>query len=98
MRRMIRVWTVVFCHWALHSQAAVLDPWAFTSLGILNVSETLNINTDMLVLTGGAAYTGVLDPVSVAGIFRTHADVGAADLNPVYKLDCSFFSVAKTTY
>jgi hypothetical protein len=36
--------------------------------------------------------------VSVAGIFRTHADVGAAGLNPVYKLDCTFFSVAKTSY
>ena len=36
--------------------------------------------------------------VSVAGVFRTHADVGAAGLNPVYKLDCSFFDVAKTSY
>lgn len=36
--------------------------------------------------------------VSVAGVFRTNADVGAAGLNPVYKLDCSFFSTAKTSY
>ena len=50
-------------------QAAILNPWAFTSLGTLNASETVNINTDILVLTGGATYTSVLDPVSVAGIF-----------------------------
>jgi hypothetical protein len=36
--------------------------------------------------------------VAVAGIFRTHADVGAAGLNPVYKLEASFFSAAKTAY
>ena len=35
--------------------------------------------------------------VSVAGVFHTHADAGAAGLNPVYKLECSFFSVAKTS-
>ncbi len=69
MRWMMRVWTVVFCLWVLPSQAAVLDPWAFTSLGTLNASETININTDTLELTGGASYTGVLDPVSGAGIF-----------------------------
>lgn len=36
--------------------------------------------------------------VSVAGTFRTHADVGAEGLHPVYKLECSYFSVAKTSY
>ena len=60
MRWMIRVWTVVFCLWALPSYAAVLDPWVFTSLGSLNASETVNINTDMLVLTGGATYASTL--------------------------------------
>jgi hypothetical protein len=69
MRWMIRVWTVVFCLWAIPSQAAVLDPWAFTSLGALNASETVIVNTDTLALTGGAAYTGVLDSISGAGIF-----------------------------
>lgn len=36
--------------------------------------------------------------VSVAGVFRTNADVGAAGLYPVYKLNCSFFSTAQTSY
>ena len=36
--------------------------------------------------------------VSVAGIFQTNADVGAAGLNPIYKLKCSHFSTAKTSY
>ena len=69
MRWMKLVWTVVFCLWAIPSHAAVLDPWAFTSLGTLNASETISINTDTLELTGGASYAGVLDPVSGAGIF-----------------------------
>jgi hypothetical protein len=76
MRWMIRVWTIVFCLWALPSHAAVLDPWAFTSLGTLNTSETVIINTDTLALTGGAAYTGVLDPVSDAGIFSFNDNNG----------------------
>ena len=81
MRWMIRVWTVVFCLWALPSYAAVLDPWVFTSLGSLNASETVNINTDTLALTGGAAYTGVLDPVSGAGIFAFHDITAPKSLN-----------------
>jgi hypothetical protein len=66
---MIRAWTVAFCLWALPSQAAVLDPYAFTSLGTLNSSETISINTDTLQLSGGASYTGMFDPISGAGIF-----------------------------
>jgi hypothetical protein len=69
MRWMMHVWTVVICLWAIPSQAAVLVPWAFTSLGTLTASEAISINTDTLALTGGASYTGVLDPVSGAGIF-----------------------------
>ncbi|MEI8014183.1 MAG: hypothetical protein WCH20_05015 [Nitrospira sp.] len=69
MRWMIGAWTVAFCLWALPSHAAVLDSWAFTSLGTLNASETVIINTDTLELTGGASYSGVLDPVSGASIF-----------------------------
>jgi hypothetical protein len=36
--------------------------------------------------------------VSVAGVFHTQADIDEEGLNPVYQLDCSFFSVAKTAY
>lgn len=36
--------------------------------------------------------------VSVAGTFHTHSDLQDGDLRPVYQLDCSFFSVAKTSY
>lgn len=64
-----RLWLVVFCLWTVPSQAALLDPWAFTSLGTLNTSDAITINTDTLQLTGGASYTGVLDPVTGAGIF-----------------------------
>jgi hypothetical protein len=77
---MIRAWTVVICLWAIPSQAAVLDPWAFTSLGTLHASDTVHINTDTLALTGGAAYTGVLDPVSGAGIF-TFDDITGTNLS-----------------
>lgn len=80
MRWIIRVWTIVFCLWALPSQAAVLDPWAFTSLGRLNAPETISINTDTLELTGGASYAGVLDPVSGAGIF-TFDDITGTSLS-----------------
>jgi hypothetical protein len=76
MRWMMRAWTIVFCLWALPSHAAVLDPYAFTSLGTLNSSETINIDTDTLQLTGGASYTGVLDPVSGAGIFTFDDIIG----------------------
>jgi hypothetical protein len=72
MRRIAMVWKwVVVCSllWTLPSQAAVLDPLAFTSLGMLNATDSISINTDRLQLTGGASYTGVLDPVSGAGIF-----------------------------
>lgn len=80
MRWMMRVWTVVICLWAIPSQAAVLDPLAFTSLGTLNASETISINTDTLQLTGGAAYSGLLDPVSGAGIF-TFDDITGTNLS-----------------
>jgi hypothetical protein len=80
MRRMIRVWTVVFCLWALPSQAAVPDPWSFTSLGTLTASETININTDTLELTGGVSYSGLLDPVSGASIF-TFDDISGTNLS-----------------
>ena len=77
MRWMIRAWTVAFCLWALPSHAAVLDPWAITSLGMLNSSETISINTDTLALTGVAAYSGLLDPIVGAGIFTFHDITGA---------------------
>ena len=80
MQVMIRVWTVIFCLWALPSHAAVLDPWAFASLGTLNASETISINTDTLQLTGGGSYSGLLDPVSGAGIF-TFDDITGANLS-----------------
>lgn len=76
MRWMMCAWTVAFCLWALPSEAAGLDPWAFTSLGTLNASEPISINTDTLQLTGGASYAGVLDPVSGAGIFAFDDFVG----------------------
>jgi hypothetical protein len=80
MPRMMLVLTVVFCLWALPSQAAVPDPWTFTSLGTLNASETISINTDTLALTGEASYSGVLDQVSGAGIF-TFDDISGANLS-----------------
>jgi hypothetical protein len=55
----------------------VLDPWAFTSLGTLNASQPIIINTDTLALTGGETYTGLLDPVSGAGIFAFDDITGA---------------------
>jgi hypothetical protein len=64
MRWMMPVWTVLFCLWAIPSQAAVLDPWAVTSLGTLNASEPVDIDADML------------DPVSGAGIFTFHDITG----------------------
>lgn len=77
---MTRILTVVICLWAIPSQAAVLDPWAFTSLGTLSTSESISINTDTLALTGGASYSGVLDPVSDAGIF-TFDDINGTNLS-----------------
>ena len=55
--------------WTVPSQAAGLDPLAFSSLGTVSTTDTISINTDTLQLTGGASYTGVLDPISGAGIF-----------------------------
>lgn len=72
MWRMATVWKwVVVCSllWTLPSQAAVLDPLAFTSLGMFNATDSISINTDTLQLTGGASYTGVLDPVSGVSLF-----------------------------
>lgn len=72
MRRMAVVWAwLVVCSllWTVPSQAALLDPLAFTSLGTLSTTDTISINTDTLQLTGGASYTGMLDPVSGVGIF-----------------------------
>lgn len=56
--------------------------------------------TDMIVIEmeKGKTVNYTTGLVSVAGMFRTHADVSAAGLNPVYQLDCSFFGVAKTSY
>jgi hypothetical protein len=72
MRRTTTVWKwAVVCSflWTLPCQAAVLDPLAFTSLGTLNTTDSISINTDTLQLAGGASYTGVLDPVSGASLF-----------------------------
>lgn len=44
---------MVICHWAVPGQAALLNPWTFTSLGTLNTSDAITINTDTLQLTGG---------------------------------------------
>lgn len=35
----------------------------------MNTTDAISINTDTLQLTGGVSYTGVLDPVTGAGIF-----------------------------
>ena len=72
MRRIAVVWMWLIVGsllWTVPSQAATLDPLAFTSLGTLNTTDTISINTDTLQLTGGASYAGVLDPVSGAGVF-----------------------------
>jgi hypothetical protein len=62
MRWMIRAWTVAFCLWVLLSQAAVLDPWAFTSLGTLDASKTMSINSlsgrSGLIVTTGTGIRG----------------------------------------
>lgn len=79
-RRHMSLWIVAFCLWTVPSQAALLDPWAFTSLGTLNATEAVTINTDTLQLTGGASYTGVLDPVTGAGIFAFD-DMTATDIS-----------------
>jgi hypothetical protein len=63
--------------WTVPSRAAVLDPMAVTSLGELNTTDPISINTDRLQLTGGASSTGVLDPVSGAGIFTFDSISGA---------------------
>jgi hypothetical protein len=76
----IRAWAVAFCLWVVPSYATTLDPWAFTSLGTLNASDAIRIDTDTLQLTGGASYTGVLDPVSGAGIF-TFDDITGTNLS-----------------
>lgn len=65
----LSICVVMFSLWTIPSQAALLDPWAFTSLGTLNTTDAITINTDTLQLTGGASYTGVLDPVTGAGVF-----------------------------
>ena len=66
---MVWKWLVVgSLLWTVPSQAALLDPLAFTSLGTLTTTDAISINTDRLQLTGGVSYTGVLDPVSGAGI------------------------------
>ncbi|MDP1770509.1 MAG: hypothetical protein Q8L74_17140 [Nitrospirota bacterium] len=38
------------------------------ALETLNASDAISINTDTLQLTGGATYTGMLNPVSGASI------------------------------
>jgi hypothetical protein len=69
MSWLLRAWIVAFCLWAVPAQAALLDPLAFTSLGILNAIDSISVNTDTLELTGGASFNGVLDPISGSGIF-----------------------------
>ena len=56
--------------------------------------------TDMIVIKMNKGltadqHTGM---VSVAGVFHTQAEIDDEGLNPVYQLDCSFFSIAKTSY
>lgn len=83
MRKIAVVWiglVVGGLLWTVPSQAALLDPLAFTSLGTLNTTDIISINTDTLQLTGGASYTGVLDPVSGAGIF-TFDDISGTNLS-----------------
>lgn len=58
MRWMIRAWTLALCLWTVPGHAAVLDPGASTSLGVLNTTQPVSINTDTLALTG------VLDPIT----------------------------------
>lgn len=83
MRRIAVAWMwLVVCGfpWIFPGQAAALDPLAFTSLGTLNTADSIVINTDTLQLTGGSSYTGVLDPVSGAGIF-TFDDISGTNLS-----------------
>jgi hypothetical protein len=56
--------------------------------------------TDMIVveMNPGIRVDHRTGLVAVAGTFHTHADAGAAGLNPVYKLECSKFDVALTSY
>jgi hypothetical protein len=85
MWKMAVVWKwLVLCSllWTVPSQAALLDPLAFTSLGTLNITDTITINTDTLQLTGGVSYTGVLEPVSGAGVF-TFDDISGTNL-PIF--------------
>jgi hypothetical protein len=77
---MIRAWIVAFCLWALPSHATVLDPLLFTSLGVLNPTGAVSINTDTLQLTGGASFNGVLDPISGDAVF-TFENVTGGDIS-----------------
>lgn len=79
MRRFNRVWGWIAASWlwAAFGHAATFDPLVFSSLGTVNATEAISINTDTLQLTGGASYTGVLDSVSGAGIFAFDDITGA---------------------
>jgi hypothetical protein len=85
------MWLVVGSFlWTVPSQATALDPLGFTSLGTLNMIDSISINTDTLQLTGGASYTGVLDPVSGAGIFTFDDISGTRTLGLLSKGNLSF--------
>ena len=49
--------------------ALQLSPLDFASLGSLNATGDLVLNTDTLQLSGGASFTGVLDSTSHAAVF-----------------------------
>jgi hypothetical protein len=49
--------------------ALQLSPLDFSSLGSLNATGDLVLNTDTLQLSGGASFTGVLDSTSHAAVF-----------------------------
>lgn len=76
MRSVFCAFVLVFSLSVFPVQAATLDPFAFTSLGTLDAVAPLSINTDTLQMTGGASYTGVLDPSSGEAIFTFDSIMG----------------------
>jgi len=80
MSWMLRASIVACCLWAVPSHAAVLDPLIFTSLGVLDPTGAVSINTDTLELTGGASFNGVLDPISGDAVF-TFENVTGGDIS-----------------
>lgn len=97
MRSVLNAFIIFFSLSVCPSQAATLDPFAFTSLGTLNAVAPLSINTDTLQMTGGASYTGVLDQSSGGAIFTfdsiTGTDVsvfGSRSLGLLSRSDIAF--------